>query len=199
MEFILISYPEFFAEESRIISSLMDKYSFVFHLRKPNAAPGDYDSFLRSIPDCFHNRIVAHNAYNLQEEFDLKGIHLASYSRDIVAEIKGIKSTSCHSLDEIRELNGQYDSLFLSPVFPSISKKGYKGNLKMSEVKEFLKLERKTKIIALGGIDESTLLKLSEYKFDGIAVLGAVWTDNPILNLEQIETNFLKVYLKIRK
>ena len=195
MELILLSYPEFFAGESCVLCSLMEHYSFTFHLRKPKACYSDYLAFLQSIPKAFHNRIVLHDAYDLQDEFEVKGVHFSTRKRGIANSIQteGSKSTSCHSVAEARELDGDFDYVFLSPVFSSISKHGYEGNLDMHEVKAFLLKERKTKIIALGGLDERTIPSLASFKFDGMAILGAVWTNNPQENKDLIKANFLKI------
>lgn len=196
MQLILLSYPEFFVGEAGIVSRLMENDSFIFHLRKPMALYREYRSFLKEIPECFHKRIVLHDAYELQEEFKLKGLHFSTLKRSRAYSMKteGSKSTSCHSVAEARELEGDFESLFLSPVFRSISKQNYEGKLDMTEVKSFLQEPRKTQIIALGGISENTIPMLSDYAFDGLAVLGAVWTSTPEVNKDQIRTNFLKIH-----
>ena len=196
MKLILLSYPEFFAGESDILCSLMDKYEFTFHLRKPNASNRDYDVFMQSIPKKFHNRIVLHDAYNLQQKYQVKGLHFSTTNRSIAGNIKihGTKSTSCHSVAEARAQDGIFDYQFLSPVFKSISKPGYTGNLDMPEVNAWLSEQRRTQIIALSGIDETKIQELKNYMFDGVAVLGAVWTNNPEVNNVIIENNLNKIY-----
>ena len=64
---------------------------------------------------------------------------------------------------------------FLSPIFDSISKEGYKANFDKLELKEFLAKDRKTKVIALGGLTEENYLEVLELGFDGGAFLGSVW------------------------
>lgn len=196
MKLMLLSYPEFFAGENDILCSLMDKYEFTFHLRKPNASNRDYDIFMQSIPKEFHNRIVLHGAYNLQQKYQVKGLHFSTIHRNIAWNIKihGTKSTSCHSVAKARTQDGTFNYLFLSPVFKSISKPGYTGNLDMPEVKAYLSEQRRTQIIALGGIDETKIQELKNYMFDGVAVLGAVWTNNPERNNVIIENNLNKIY-----
>lgn len=178
--FILISYPHFFPGESRIISSLMNRFSLTLHLRKPDATEEEYHSFLQSLPPRFHPEIILHGGYALKEEFDLKGLHFSTANRSLATDYRSvIKSTSCHSVHELKETDGAFDHQFLSPVFPSISKKGYSGNLDMQEVKEYLKQPRHSKVIALGGVDKEKIAPLKNAGFDGVALLGAVWGDNP--------------------
>lgn len=195
MELILLSHPEFFSEESRIVFRLMENYSFTFHLRKSKASSKECADFLKEIPECFHRRIVLHDAYELDGEFGLKGLHFSTAKRSLANSIltEGSKSTSCHSVAEARELDGSFDYLFISPVFKSISKQNYEGNLDMLELKSYLQEERKTKVTALGGISENTIPQLTAYPFDGLAVLGAVWTRKPEVNIDFMESNFLKI------
>jgi thiamine-phosphate pyrophosphorylase len=90
-------------------------------------------------------------------------------------------SRSCHDLAALRASLGQYDSVFFGPVFPSISKPGYGPTT--SEIGEALGAmlhfrmaeERRTAVIAIGGVDVATAPQALALGFDGIAVLGAVW------------------------
>ena len=200
MKLILISYPDFFLGESDIVCSLMRKYNFDFHLRKPIATAIEYELFVKSIPKEFHNRIILHKAHELQEKYHIKGLHFPGHSRHEGMKIhsNGTKSTSCHSLTEVVKAECFFDYVFLSPVFPSISKKGYQGNLNMKEVSDYLKKERKTKVYALGGIDHTKPGILKQNHFDGIAVLGAVWTETPEAKTT-IENNFYKIYNCLQK
>lgn len=92
---------------------------------------------------------------------------------------------SAHSFEELKK-NEDAEICFLSPVFDSISKSGYKTGFSEQELKEgiaawktFQKKEsRSQKLFALGGVNASNLAKLAELGFDGAAILGAVW-QNP--------------------
>ncbi|MFW6223213.1 MAG: thiamine phosphate synthase [Bacteroidota bacterium] len=190
MELRILSYPKHFNDECKIITSLMERYDFIFHLRKPGASVEVYNQYLKCIPSYLHRRIVLHDAYELKDLYALKGLHFSVKNRSQASDIicKGKKSTSCHSIEEVRQLDGVFEDIFLSPVFPGISKQGYKGDLNMEEVKQFLKQGRQSNIIALGGIDQHKIKQLNDCFFDGIAVLGAVWTLNPG-NAETIQEN----------
>jgi len=195
MDLILISYPDFFEEETAIVSSLLEQFDFTFHLRKPDASSNEYIQFLEAIPYRFYNRIVIHNQLEIYKHFNLRGIHFSTSNRGSSQRLSQSirKSTSCHSLPEIKDLDGKFDYAFLSPVFPSISKKGYKGNLNLNELKNYLEKDRKTKVYALGGIEANKLEKLKPIEFDGIAILGTIWTDDP-QNNQEIEKNFEEIY-----
>jgi thiamine monophosphate synthase len=69
-----------------------------------------------------------------------------------------------------------YDYVFLSPVFDSISKEGYRAAFSHEELLRASEAGLiNAKVIALGGIDATTLPLLKPYKFGGIGVLGAIW------------------------
>jgi thiamine-phosphate pyrophosphorylase len=197
LNLILISHPRFFEGENRIISSLMKRFHLTLHLRKPDATDEEYRLFLQSIPSHLHPEIMIHGAYALNEEFDLKGVHFSTANRMLADDYRtGIKSTSCHSVEELKETDSAFDHQFLSPVFPSISKKGYKGNLDMQEVKEYLKQPRHSRVIALGGVDKEKIACLKDVGFDGVALLGAVWGDNPE-DEDAVVERFREIFLMI--
>jgi thiamine-phosphate pyrophosphorylase len=181
MKLYLISYPHFFADEVKSVALLMEQYDFTFHLRKPHAQDFEYENYLKHLPLQYHSRVVLHSAWHLQNQFNVKGVHFPSYDRGETKKYPkhGTQSTSCHSLQEIKQHDGEFNYMFLSPIFNSISKKGYKSTFNIIEVQQHLKNVRHSDIIALGGISALTYPMLDNCMFDGLAVLGAVWTLNP--------------------
>ena len=194
MKLIILSYPDFFDNEIDILISLMQSYDFLFHLRKPCASEEQYNSYLQAIPNEFHHRIVLHDAFNLCNIYNLHGIHFSTKNRHLANQISysGTKSTSCHSLAEITKLDRAFTYAFLSPIFPSISKQGYSGTLNMTDIQTYLHTERIVEIIALGGVDGSKIDELRNMGFDGVAVLGSVWTSNPA-NISEISNNITQI------
>ena len=66
----------------------------------------------------------------------------------------------------------------LSPIYDSISKQGYKAAFSESEMKKACeKGIIDHQVIALGGIDSSHILHLTNMGFGGIAVLGMIHKD----------------------
>jgi len=96
---------------------------------------------------------------------------------------------SAHSFEELEKL--ETDICFLSPVFDSISKFGYKAKYNHQELKDGIaawkKLNRPQKLFALGGVDAENIAELASLGFDGAAVLGAVWhSPDPVEALLEI-------------
>ncbi len=87
----------------------------------------------------------------------------------------------------MEEHKGKYEYAFLSPIFDSISKEGYKSKfsheLHESTRNKFVKIREISGvgIIALGGIDEDKIEICRELGFAGVAVCGAIWANsNPV-------------------
>ena len=109
---------------------------------------------------------------------------------------------SAHSFEELEKINT--DICFLSPVFDSISKFGYKAKYNNQELKEgilvwrdFQKKEnRSQKLFALGGVAAENIAELEGLGFDGAAVLGAVWhSPDPVEALLEIGSdNFFSTF-----
>ncbi len=145
---ILFSYPEKLKDEDELINDEMEKNHWdKFHLRKPNWSEEEINNLFNSFNEEVQTKTVIHQNF------------------------KG----SCHSFKEVEELDGKLEYCFLSPVFDSISKQGYKANFEQEELRKFLKKEREIKIIGLGGVTEANYSELLELGFDGGAFLGSVW------------------------
>ncbi|NOU58675.1 thiamine phosphate synthase [Marinifilum caeruleilacunae] len=200
MKLILVSYPDFFKGETSIVSSLLDSYDFTFHLRKPQASKQELIDYLDEIPTRLHSKIVLHNEIEVFSSYKLEGMHFSGAKRESAQELAKTvtKGTSCHSISEIKSLEKTFDYVYLSPIFESISKQGYQGNLDMEEVKVFLEEAKQNQVYALGGIAIENIHHIKQFAFDGLAVLGAVWTLNPLKNRDMIQSNFNKIYSKIQ-
>lgn len=179
MKLIVITTPHFFEGESRILSLLFQKGMKRLHLRKPQSNTNELRMLLEAIPSEYHSRIVLHDHFELALEYQLAGIHLNSRNHTIPDGFKGSISRSCHSLEEVQE-NRELDYVFLSPLFRSISKEGYGSGFSMEVLhKAASDGIINQKVIALGGIDNTTIALIEPLHFGGAAVLGALWGDSP--------------------
>ena len=152
---ILLTKPEFFSGEAEIINALFRTGLPILHMRKPHAAAGQVDALIAQIAPPFRDRIVMHN----------HDLH------------------SCHTLEEVRKKkerifrnNSQYSYLFLSPIFDSISKQGYRAAFTEEELRRAHShgIIDHT-VIALGGITPTNARKAIALGFGGVAVLGDIW------------------------
>ena len=199
MQLIVLTPEQTQENETEVVNSLFGLGLQGLHLRKPLFNEQDYVTYLAAIDKQYHSRITIHNNFQLYEEFGLGGIHLNTASRsdrEVLDQVKhlplSVISTSFHSWQEIEKNRFEYRYVFISPVFDSISKKGYKAAVDLAgaeEARGVLAIQGKycPAIIALGGVDAKHIRKLHQHGFDGVALLGAIWTaENPVERFESI-------------
>lgn len=176
MKLIILTPPDFFVEEDKIINSLFEEGLDLLHLRKPDSEPVYSERLLTLLPEEYHKQIVVHDHFYLKEEFNLKGIHLNSRNPKVPEGYKGHLSRSLHSLDELRNERKDYDYVFLSPIFDSISKSSYHAAFDEATLKQAHEEGLIDKnVMALGGITIDNMNKIREYGFGGVVILGDLW------------------------
>lgn len=176
MKLILMTTPFFFTEEHQILTALFDEGLELLHLRKPNTEPVYSERLLSLLPEDYRRKVVVHDHFYLKNEYNLKGIHLGRRSPEAPPRYKGQISRSCHSIEEVKAQKKEYDYVFLSPIFDSISKNDYPSQFDLNTLRELGRqkvIDRK--VMALGGIDIDQIPMLRDCGFGGVVVLGAFW------------------------
>jgi thiamine-phosphate pyrophosphorylase len=182
---VVISSPVPVVNEKATLLQLFDEGLELFHLRKKEYSESELRRFIEGMPAEHLKKTVLHSHYHLAAEYSLKGIHVPFAFK--CGNPIGTVSVSFHSAEEIRTFDMQFDYGFLSPVFDSISKNGYKSSFDLNEVKFFLK-HSEEKIIALGGMDEDKIETVHDLGFSGIALLGAIWqNESPVEKFKRIK------------
>ncbi len=170
---IAITLPHFFDNEGERISTLLQSGVFDrVHLRKPGGEEREMRNLIESIPPRLHSRLSMHDFHEVATDYGC-GIHINARNPQPPEGFNGIISRSCHSLSEISTHTAE-DYLFLSPIYPSISKPGYRPGFDISSLKG--KLSRR--IIALGGITPDNLTETLSIGFGGVAMLGTIWEED---------------------
>lgn len=192
---ILIAPEEDVENELTILNQLFEAGLDCFHLRKPRKNYQEHCEYLHQINSAYHPRIVTHFFHELIDHYALKGIHFQEKKRQkniafIDKKILTLKqagktiSSSFHELEELINCNLEFDYYLLSPVFSSISKKGYEG--RGFDVNHINKT-----IVGMGGIKANTISQVTELGYKGIGVLGAVWnTQNPLSSFMELKKNY---------
>lgn len=197
---VLIAPENDIPNEIVIIHQLFEAGLEVYHLRKPSKNKTEYVAYINKIKPEYHNRIVIHHYHELVNSYGLRGIHFQEQKRiDALENGNGYfnnlqmlgktMSSSFHDPKTLEECSFEFDYHLLSPVFTSISKKGYEGKgFKVSEIDKF--------IIGLGGITPETTEKALQLGYNGIGVLGGIWNaNNPI----KAFTTFQKTLEELKK
>ncbi|WP_302253099.1 thiamine phosphate synthase [uncultured Alistipes sp.] len=177
MRILVITDVPFTATEPAAIRQLLDEGVERVHLRKPDASEEALRRLIEALPAECYPRLTLQDRLPLAVEYGLGGVHLNRRNAAVPAGFRGLVSRSCHTLDEIAA-HPACDYLFLSPLFDSISKSGYRaaftdGELRDAAVRGLLG----ERVVALGGIRPELLPRVRELGFGGAALLGAVWRD----------------------
>ncbi|MCH5329289.1 MAG: thiamine phosphate synthase [Coprobacter sp.] len=175
MQLIGISQEHFFGREGEYIPLLLDEGLDCLHLRKPHASLREIEGLLKKIPSRLHGRIVLHDGFELLDRYGVKGIHLNRRNPSRPPGYDGYAGRSCHSVGELATPE-KLDYRFLSPLFDSLSKTGYRAGFSAEELDE---AARKGLIgettVALGGITPERLPEVKRLGFGGAALLGYLW------------------------
>ncbi len=176
MRVVAITLEDFFPGEARAIEAALDGGYDLVHLRKPGASEQEIISILEELPAECRARIVLHSHFNLAARYGLYGIHLNSRCSVVPDGFLGSISRSCHTLEEVEQYKGCCNYLFLSPIFDSISKKGYASAFSDETLKRAAEEGViDSRVYALGGVTPERLSWLEELGFGGAAMLGSVW------------------------
>lgn len=197
MKLVLITPEALDPSEPAVLAALFAAGLERCHLRKPSATRGELAAGLRAVPAEFHARLVLHQHHDLVGEFALGGRHWRDDANapTIPPTDGGCTSRSCHDLATLCAALGHYDSICFGPVFPSISKSGHgpRAGFSEQEISALLATrtasERRTTVLALGGITSENIPRCRALGFDGVAVLGAIWQSaDPVAAFRQLQS-----------
>lgn len=142
------------------------------HIRKPEATAEQIAALLDLIPERLHPCLCLHDHFELVERYPLlDGVHLNGRNPVFDDEAYTL-SASCHTVEEARERQ-DLDYVTLSPVFDSLSKKGYRGRFAGADLRSDLK--DTCQVVGMGGVLPGDFCELQRQGFRGAAMLGYVW------------------------
>jgi thiamine-phosphate pyrophosphorylase len=199
MKLIVVSKSRMYSGEAELIIRLLDNGLELFHLRKPHASRKSMEIFINQIPSKYWGRIVVHSNYMLAAKYQLKGIHLTRKERKkklktwLIRRYLNVKhpalsiSTSYHSLEPLNQNKQNYEYVFLSTIFNSVSKDKKQANFVRPNLSVFLN-NSPHNVIALGGIEASRIDDVAKMGFSGAAAVGGVWaSDDPLETFLEIK------------
>jgi len=191
---IVITPEELVQNETDIINELFQEGLDLLHIRKPFISSEEMTDFIQKIDSKFHSQLVLHSHYDLTKEFTITRFHFREIDRQnelYRSFVDKTISTSVHDIEAFNELSDEWEYSLISPIFPSISKKGYGENSNiLNDIKR--RQNSEVKLIALGGINENNINKVFDNNVDGVALLGAIWeSDEPVQIFKECKQNVL--------
>ncbi|HEY0944286.1 MAG TPA: thiamine phosphate synthase [Opitutaceae bacterium] len=195
--------------EIDVIAELFARGLERYHVRKPHEPRPALAAWLTELPAEWRKRMVLHQHHELVDTLGLGGRHFRAVPASAGGPpapdagqrpaLPGITSRSCHELAALRSALGRYDAVFFGPVFPSISKPGYgpRAEFSAKDVAALLASrsadeQRRTDVLALGGVTSENIAQCRALGFDGVAVLGAVWhASDPVAAFANLQEEIL--------
>lgn len=195
MKWIVITMPDFIENEANNINQLFEAGLDLLHLRKPDSCIADCERLLQEINPKWYPGIVVHDHFSLCGKYHLHGIHLNRRNHQVPDGFQGSLSRSCHSFEEVTEAQKEavFSYVFLSPIFDSISKKGYKHCFSNKDLEDAGNNGIiNEKVIALGGVIPQFIPQLRVWNFGGAAFLGDIWNRRQDADWAEYLTNVRK-------
>lgn len=184
---ILVITPEtIIPNEPEIINQMFHEGLDLLHIRKPSINREEMTGFINSIDDSFSAQLILHTHYEVGKDYNISRFHFREEDRRQGKYkpwmTENIISTSVHDIAAYNMLEKEWEYAFISPLFPSISKKGYGADSRvMNDVRQ--RNNPEVKLIGLGGIDADHIHEAFEAGVDGVALLGAIWESNEPLKV----------------
>lgn len=188
MKTVVITDTHFSDNEAEMIRIILSEGIDRVHIRKPGSSESDFRRLIEAVPERMYPALTLQDHVGLAVGYGIGGVHLNSRNPSVPAGFKGKVSRSCHSLEEVARCREE-DYLFLSPIYDSISKNGYRSAFTEKSLSESDGIIG-PKVYALGGVRPENLPELERYGFGGAAFLGYVWKDatpeNIVLRIREI-------------
>lgn len=176
MKLLLLSSPNFFVEEDKILATLFEEGLDILHLRKPDSEPVYCERLLTLLPEKYHQRIITNDHFYLKDEFDLLGIHLSERNPNTPPGYKGVTTCTCYSLEELAEAKKRNKYVILRNVYDSNA-----GNQSTSlySHEQLRDASRKglidKKVMAQTGITLENIHEIRDLGFGGAVVCSDIW------------------------
>lgn len=188
MKLVLMSTPNFFVEEHHILTALFDEGLEMVHLDKPNSEPVFCERLLSLLPESYRRLIVTHDHFYLQNEYELKGIHLSERNPQVPAGYKGCVSCSCDSLDSLSQAKKDRDHVLFDVTDIDLS------TLKDASKRKLID----KKVFATGEIDLDNVSQIADCGFGGVVLQEAIWKRFDIHNTQDFK-EIINYFRKVRR
>jgi len=189
---LVITNPEPVPGETTLWEQLLAAGADALLLRRPGYTADACAQLLEQTTPACYPKIMVAGHWDLYRRFGLMGVHVNEQQRLHTSRQQLLQyrrqgcrtSTGMHSVAALPLALHEWDILLLSPVFDSISKPGYKGQLAPDQ--PLPPHKGGARVLALGGVHAGNAALAKKMGFDGLALLGAIW-QTPAKAVEQLQ------------
>lgn len=173
MKTIIITPETDVESEIETCNQLLNSGIHRLHLRKPFATEEIMRNYISQLDTHFLHKVSLHSHHQLVDEFGLGGKH---YKSDRMVDEDHSASKSFHDWQAIANEKTALSYGFLSPLFDCLSKPGYRPAFDQSQLRVWLRSFSGFPVFALGGIDIDKIAHIKALGFNGVAMIGAIWS-----------------------
>ncbi|HVU95105.1 MAG TPA: thiamine phosphate synthase [Puia sp.] len=167
----VLTLPGSFPGEPERLEDLLEAGLERLHLRKPEMSLLELERLVSRLAPRWASRLVLHYQPQLALRYGIPQVH----GPVNMGEGTGLRvSTSVHNWAEFAALPDGLEYAFISPLFDSISKRGYLANAGLLTLPGGVLPCRP---IGLGGVGVGTIGELLGNGWTGAAVLGWIWEE----------------------
>ncbi len=208
MKLIVISPSKKEDSEIPFLLNMFEQGLPTYHVRKKTFSTRELRKYIEEIPVKYHNRLVIHSHHELALQFNLKGVYLSRAHKKRkwrtwfwmkwfkLRKSKLEVSTTFRSIESIADHSTEYNHIFLSPVFDSLSG-NFQSAFSYYNLKPALKNTR-LKVIARGGVAADRIQEAKELGFSGVAFYTSIWkSGNPVQEFIKVKEKFEELKLPI--
>jgi len=167
----VLTLPGSFDGEARILEELLESGVERLHLRKPEMGLAELEKLVVRLAPRWASKLVLHYQPEMARRYGIPQLH----GPVKMGEGTGLRlSTSVHGWEEFAALPEGLEYAFISPLFDSISKKGYEAG------KGLLSIPGgglPCRPVGLGGVGAGNIGEMVRRGWTGAAVLGAIWEE----------------------
>jgi thiamine-phosphate pyrophosphorylase len=189
----VLTLPVLFDGEVELLEGLLEAGLEKLHVRKPGVGQDALEGLLQRLAPRWGSRMVLHGSCELAVRYGIPQVHGSVAFKDGSGRSGGgpfvgtgapvAVSTSVHSWEEFRALPDGLSYAFISPLFDSISKRGYQAGAGLLRRPEG---GLPCLPMGLGGIGADTIGEMLRQGWKAGAVLGWIW-DRPQEALSRYE------------
>jgi len=184
----VITSPGDIPGELEWLEGLLEAGVEKLHLRKPG---GTVEGLLERLAPRWASRLVVHGSVGLAARYGVPQVHGAVGMLGAPDQREGdagrvAVSTSVHSWEEEKRLPAGLAYAFISPLFDSISKPGYKA---ASDLLTMPPGPFPCRPVGMGGVSADTVGLMMARGWTGAALLGWIWEEpkEAVRRFEQIK------------
>ena len=166
----VLTLPGTFSGEADSLENLLEAGVERLHLRKPGMGFAELEQLVARLAPRWASRLVLHYQPQLALRYGIPQVH-GPLSMGGGVGLK--QSTSVHSWAEFAALPDGLAYAFISPLFDSISKRGYLAETGLLTLPEVLPCRP----VGLGGVSAENIGEMVRSGWTGAAVLGWIWEE----------------------